>query len=207
MIGCGFFCRIWGDELCISRLIPFSEMKYLLDKEESERLYFRKVSLDDFERWLEFFKDPAAFSHWNSERESPEKECHDWYEKQFNRYATGRGGMNALIEKNSGQLIGHCGLLVQQVDGVTELEIGYSLLATGRNKGFATEAAIKCKEYAFANRLAPSLISIISLTNQPSVNVAMKNGMKPEKQTVYNGNQVVIYRITTTEPKDTKSPK
>ena len=170
-------------------------MNYLLDKEESERLYFRKITLDDFEQWLEFFKDPASFIHWNSVRQSPEKECRDWYEKQFGRYETNRGGMNALIEKHSGQLIGHCGLLIQQVDAIKELEIGYSLLPGGRSKGYATEAAMKCKEYAFANDLAPSLISIISLTNQPSINVAIKNGMKPEKKTMYNGNEVMIYRV------------
>ena len=171
-------------------------MKYLLDSEESERLLFRKVNFKDSDLWLEFFKDPASFMHWNFERQSPEAECRDWYEKQFNRYETNRGGMNALIEKKSGQLIGHCGLLVQQVDDITELEIGYSLLPNSRNKGYATEAAAKCKEYAFANDLAPSLISIISLTNQASMNVAMRNGMKPDKQTVYNNNKVVIYRIT-----------
>src|SRR6478735_9249719 len=147
-------------------------MKYLLDKEESPRLYFRKISLNDYTQWLEFFKDPSSFIHWKFERQTPEKECNDWYEKQFNRYETDRGGMNALIEKSSGQLIGHCGLLLQLVDGITELEIGYSLLPNGRNKGYATEAAMKCKEYAFSNQLAPSLISIISLTNQPSMNVA-----------------------------------
>ncbi|HEY5825692.1 MAG TPA: GNAT family N-acetyltransferase, partial [Cyclobacteriaceae bacterium] len=157
-------------------------------------------SLDDYDQWLEFFKDPASFIHWKSEQQSPEKECSDWYEKQFNRYEFDRGGMNALIEKSSGKLIGHCGLLVQQVDGITELEIGYSLLLNGRNKGYATEAAMKCKEYAFANNLTSSLISIISLTNQPSMNVAVKNGMKPEKQTVYNGNEVMIYRILATKP-------
>lgn len=172
-------------------------MKYLLDKEESKRLYFRKVDLTDYDQWLEFFKDPASFIHWKFERQSPQKECNEWYKKQFNRYETDRGGMNALIEKSSGQLVGHCGLLVQQVDGITELEIGYSLLSNGRNKGYATEAAIKCKEYAFANNFSSSLISIISLTNRSSMNVAMKNSMRPEKQTVYNGNEVTIYRVDT----------
>ena len=170
-------------------------MRYLLDGEESPRLLFRKVALSDFDQWIEFFRDDSSFTHWKSDRQSPEKDCNDWYEKQFNRYETNRGGMNALIEKSSGTLIGHCGLLVQQVDGVIELEIGYSLLQKGREKGYATEAAIKCKEFAFVNHFSDSLISIISLTNIPSMNVARKNGMKPDKQTVYNDNEVIIYRI------------
>ncbi len=103
--------------------------------------------------------------------------------------------MNALIEKESGKLIGHCGLLIQNVDKITELEIGYSLLPEFWNKGFATESAKKCRDYAFENNLSNSIISIISLTNKSSETVAIKNGMKVDKVTEYNGNKVNIYRI------------
>jgi ribosomal-protein-alanine N-acetyltransferase len=170
-------------------------VKYLLEGEQSQRLYFRKVDLSDYKEWLEFFKDPASFAHWQYDRKTAEQDCSDWYDKQFGRYRTDRGGMNALIEKTTGLLIGHCGLLVQQVDNQTELEIGYSLLPRGRHKGYATEAAIKCKDFAFRNDFAESLISIISTSNKPSMNVARKNGMKHDKQTVYGDNDVFIFRI------------
>lgn len=107
-----------------------------------------------------------------------------------------RGGMNALIEMSSGKLIGHCGLLVQRVDNVIELEIGYSLLLPFWNKGFATEAVIKCRNVAFVRNYSPSLISIISRTNTPSARVAEKNGMTIEKETVYCDNPVNIWRIS-----------
>jgi ribosomal-protein-alanine N-acetyltransferase len=103
--------------------------------------------------------------------------------------------MNALIEKSSGTLVGHAGLLVQVVDGIEELEIAYSLQPHFRGKGFATEAAQAIKQFAFANNFSPSLISIISLTNAPSQRVAIKNGMKIEKQTIYKDNPVYIFRI------------
>jgi ribosomal-protein-alanine N-acetyltransferase len=179
-------------------------MKYLLDNEETERLYFRKIDRSDFSIWLEFFKDSSSFQHWISELKAPEVECNNWYEKQFNRYETGRGGMNALIEKQTGNLIGHAGLVVQEVDGIAELEIAYSLLAAGRNKGYASEAARKCMEVAFQNNYANSLISIISLTNLPSSNVALKNGMKLGKQTIYHENTVNIFRITKEEWKNAR---
>ena len=171
-------------------------MKYLLDKEETERLVFRKIHHSDFNHWLEFFKDLASFKYWITELKTPEEECENWYKKQFDRYDAGRGGMNALIEKQSGAFIGHAGLLIQTVDDSVELEIAYSLLPGGRNKGYATEAATKCRDFAFENKYADSLISIISLTNTPSIGVALKNGMKPIKQTMYNENTVNIFRIT-----------
>jgi len=103
--------------------------------------------------------------------------------------------MNALIEKSSGKLIGHAGLLTQYVDGQKEMEVAYSLLPAFWRKGYATEAAVKCRDYAFGNNFADSLISIISITNTPSINVALRNGMHADRDTVYNMNDVTIFRI------------
>jgi [ribosomal protein S5]-alanine N-acetyltransferase len=170
-------------------------MKYLLNGQETERLLFREIRETDFSAWLEFHKDTSTSLYWTEEKGSPEEECTKWYAKQFQRYNNNRGGMNALIEKQTGNFIGHCGLLLQAVDGNTELEIAYSLLPAYWNKGYASEAAIKCRDFAFHNKLAGSLISIISITNIPSEKVAIKVGMKPDKQTIYNGNQVNIFRV------------
>lgn len=171
-------------------------MKYLLDGQESERLFFRKINKSDFTIWLEFHKSLAAQQHWFSEKEDEETECNKWYDRQFYRYENNLGGMNALVDKQTNNLIGHCGLLVQTVDDILELEIGYSLLPDYWSKGYASEAAKKCMDYAFENNLADSLISIISITNFPSENVALKIGMVKEKATIYNANSVNIYRIT-----------
>jgi [ribosomal protein S5]-alanine N-acetyltransferase len=169
-------------------------MKYLLDQEETERLYFRKILWTDFDEWLPFHQDPTCFQFWNEPREEAEAECRKWYEKQFDRYTNELGGMNALIEKNSGNLIGHCGLLIQHIDDHKELEIAYSLLPRYWNNGYALEAARKCKDFAFENHFSESLISIISTTNKPSEKVAEKNGMSKDGKTVYKKNEVKILR-------------
>ena len=171
-------------------------MKFLLDKEETPRLRFRIIERSDYGSWLPFFQEPESFRHWNMTYQSPEVECQQWYDKQFDRYDQDKGGMNALIEKSSGNLIGHCGLLVHNVDNRVELEIGYSLLPAFWYMGFASEAAVKCRDVAFDREYSSSLISIISLTNTPSARVAEKNGMAIEKQTVYYDNVVNIFRIT-----------
>lgn len=162
---------------------------------ETPRIIFRKISVNDTGEWLPFFEDSASFQYWKGARDKPALECENWYSKQFKRMVENRGCMNALFEKATGKLIGHAGLLVQTVDGLAELEVAYSLLSKFRGKGFASEAATKCKEYAFDNELATSLISIISLTNAPSANVAIKNGMRIEKQSVYSENEVNIFRV------------
>lgn len=170
-------------------------MKYLLTGHTTERLLFRNIRNSDFDRWLDFHRDPDTSRHWKGLPEDPFTACTQWYEKQWQRYANGEGGMNAIVEKKSNLLAGHCGLLVQMVDGIEELEIAYSFLPAFWHLGYATEAAKKCKEVAFSKQFSNSLISIISLTNTASEKVALKLGMKLDKCTLYKGNRVNIFRI------------
>ena len=162
---------------------------------ESKRLYFRKVQPSDFELWLPFHEDPLSSKFWSEENLSPKAACQLWFDNTFYRYGNELGGMNALIDKDTEALIGQCGLLKQTVDNLQELEIGYSLLPACRNQGYATEAAIKCKSFAFEHKLAQSLISIIHIKNKASQNVAIKNGMSLDKTTTYKNNPVQIFRV------------
>ena len=170
-------------------------MDYLLTEEESERLHYRKLKPGDFDQWLPFHQDPTSIKYWSEEVLNPEKACQNWFEMVFYRYENLLGGMNALILQETGRFIGQCGLLVQMVDDVEELEIGYSLLPAYRNKGYATEAAKKCKSFAFEHKLAKSLISIIHVDNEPSQRVALNNGMLLDKTTTYKNNPVHIFRV------------
>jgi [ribosomal protein S5]-alanine N-acetyltransferase len=170
-------------------------MKYLLHGHQTSRLVFREIRRTDFLDWLEFFKDHTSFQYWNADLASPEVECEQWYKKQFARFENDLGGMNALIEKYSGNLVGHMGLVVQKVDEVSELEVAYSLLGSYRGRGYATEGVIACRDFAFQNKFSESLISIISLTNLPSARVAIRAGMSISKQTIYNNNPVNIFRL------------
>ena len=177
-------------------------MKYLLHGQKTERLLFRKIDPSDFKDWSKFYQDPKTSLYWVSEDRLPGIKCENWYKKQEYRYDNDKGGMNALIEKSSGMLIGHSGLLVQTVDDKTELEIAYSILPEFWNQGYATEAAIKCKNFAFKNDFANSLVSITSLANISSEKVAIKNGIRVTKTTFYNDNKVNIFRINRTEWKN-----
>ena len=167
---------------------------YLLEGQESQRLYFRKVVPDDFETWLPFYLNPDSTKFWDGLPSDPKVACTAQFSRIFERYEQGLGGMNALISKETNQLVGMCGLLVQIVDDIQELEIGYSILPQHWRKGYAYEAASKCKQFAFDHNFANSLISIIHIDNVPSQKVALKNGMLLEKTTTYKANPVHIYR-------------
>lgn len=170
-------------------------MKYLLDGEESSRLTFRKLEEADYSTWLKFFQNPLWNKYWLVKEMTPEQHCREWFDKSFHRYANDLGGMNVLIDKKSGEFIGQCGLLIQRVDNREELEVAYSIMIPHWNEGYATEAAKKCIDQAFAHHWRDSLISIIHVNNIESGKVALKNGLTIDKQTVYDNNPVNIFRI------------
>ncbi|MFT4603232.1 MAG: ribosomal-protein-alanine N-acetyltransferase [Arenicella sp.] len=158
-------------------------MKYLLEGEETERLTFRLLKSDDFHAWMPLFKadDIAEFLDLSTEF-SERKLCNLWFEKVFNRYEKDLGGMNVLIDKKSNRIVGQCGLLVQTIEDEERLEIGYSILPEFWNKGYATESALKCKNYGFENDFADDIISMVHHKNLASEKVALNNGMTFEKK-------------------------
>ncbi|CAM3547443.1 GNAT family N-acetyltransferase [Zobellia roscoffensis] len=170
-------------------------MDLLLEGEKTERLLFRKVLPSDFDTWLPFHEDKRSSEFWKGLPSDPKIACRQQFNRIFERYENDLGTMNALILKSTGDLIGLCGLLKQNVDNIEELEIGYSILPKYWKQGYASEAAKKCKMHARNNRLAPSLISIIHIDNIPSQRVAMNNGMHLEKTTTYHNNPVYIFRV------------
>lgn len=172
-----------------------TSVRLLLDGEKTNRLEFRKIVPSDFNSWLPFHKDPLSSQFWNSATLSPEKECEIQFQNILKRYDKNLGGMNALINRESNAFTGMCGLLIQTVDFIPEIEIGYSILPQFWRQGYATEAAIKCKEFAVKNKIAKSIISIIHIDNIPSQKVALANGMLLDKTTTYKDNPVHIYRI------------
>jgi ribosomal-protein-alanine N-acetyltransferase len=169
---------------------------YSLQGQASARLGFHLVSEADFAEWLPFYQDPRSSAHWSyAAAVEPAVRCQQWFASQRYRAANQLGGLNTLREKGSGALVGYCGLLVQTVDSLPELEIGYSLLPAYWGQGYATEAVLSCKAFANTHHLAQSVISIISLTNVPSQRVAFNLGMQVEKVTWYAANEVNIFRV------------
>ena len=172
-------------------------MKYSLKGVETERLKFRLLKLEDFDDWIHLFKEKNVAKFLGMDPNISEKEmCEIWFEKTFNRYENDLGAMNVLIDKKTNLLVGQCGLLIQSIQNVARLEIGYSILPKYWFKGYASEAAIKCKNYAFENNLSDSLISMVHVENIGSEKVALKNGMILEQRIdSYEGAPMNIFRI------------
>lgn len=169
----------------------------IVENLETARLGFRRLTLDDEEVLMEFFSSEEALRYFDMEPNN-RGHCRAFIERQIERYDEGNG-LCAMIDRQSGEQVGQCGLLYQEAGGLTELEIGYRLLPRFWGKGYATEAASACRDIAFSRNLAPSIISIIHINNLRSQNVALRNGMTPTVTMHRKGLEVCIYRITRTE--------
>jgi ribosomal-protein-alanine N-acetyltransferase len=102
----------------------------------------------------------------------------------------------ALILRSNQKLIGYCGFFLQTVDGVEELEIAYRLDPSYWGQGLATEAACAVRDHAFNGLQLSRVISLIHPDNIASRRVAEKNGMIPEKETIFRGFPTIVFGIT-----------
>ena len=102
----------------------------------------------------------------------------------------------AVEIKSEGTLLGYCGFFHQDVDGKTEIEIGYRLHPDYWNKGLATEAAIAVRDHAFRDLKLPRVISLIHPENIASRRVAEKIGMALEKHTTFRGFPANVFSLS-----------
>lgn len=167
-----------------------------LDNLQSERLTTRFLTKDDSSIWSTFFEDEECVQFFPDFNLTTSKErAEHWIDKQLTRYKEKRYGLQALILKETGEFIGQCGLLTQEVDGCIELEVGYHIFKQHWGKGYATEASQLFKKYAFDNNFCLSLVSIIHINNLRSQTVAEKNGMKRDKRVDFFDTDHYVYRI------------
>lgn len=142
---------------------------------ETKRLLLRQMTQDDLPALCRILQDEEvmyAYEHAFSDAEAA-----DWLERQIRRYHDDGFGLWAVILKESGELIGQCGLTMQDIPEGRVVEIGYLFRKDCWHKGYATEAAMDCKEYAFDTLDVSEVYSIIRDDNIASQNVARRNGM------------------------------
>lgn len=143
---------------------------------ETERLILRKMDNGDYSALCKILQDEDVMYAY--EHAFSDDEVDEWLKKQFVRYETDGIGLWAVVLKENGEVIGQCGLTKQLWWGENIVEVGYLFRKDFWHKGYATEAAVACKDYAF-NRLGEKRVySIIRDLNLPSRRVALRNGMK-----------------------------
>jgi len=144
----------------------------------SERLGFRNWTESDLTEFAKINADLKVMEHFPkplTETETAEfiQRLKKHYEKNgFNYFAT------EILE--SKEFIGFIGLAFQdyKTDFTPAVDIGWRLKRSAWGKGFATEGAKKCLDFAFNNLNLNKIIATCTKKNSKSENVMKKIGMK-----------------------------
>ena len=163
---------------------------------ETERLFLRKMNIDDFDALYLVLADTDIMQHYPYTFD--EKKVREWIERNMNRYRNDGFGLWAVCLKDTGELIGDCGLTLQNIDGEMLPEIGYHIRRDSQRKGYAKEAAKAVLGWALGNTDYPALYSYCKYTNEASIKTAESIGMKFEREYPDEANGIthvsVIYR-------------
>src|SRR4051794_17155982 len=90
---------------------------------ETPRLRLRQMTWDDADNLLGIFADPMAMRFYPSTKDRGETEA--WIARHLRGYAEDGIGLWIAELADTGQFVGQCGLVAQEVAGQREIEIGY----------------------------------------------------------------------------------
>jgi RimJ/RimL family protein N-acetyltransferase len=147
---------------------------------ETKRLYLRQFEKYDIKDLKEFLQDIQVMYAY--EHAFTDEEVDNWFNNNRKRYDTLGFGLWAIIRKDTNEFLGDCGLTMQKVEDDDVLELGYHLKKKYWHNGYAMEAALACKDYAFNKIGAKKLYAIIRENNEASKHLAECLGMKVIKK-------------------------
>lgn len=160
---------------------------------ETFRLILREMESSDLDFIADMLGDSEVMEFWPKPYSREEAQL--WMVRQRARYRKDGFGYWLVLEKRTNQPVGQAGLLRMTIEGKPEIGLGYILHRPFWKKGFATEAAFACIDYAFRNLDESRVIALIRPDNTASQRVAEKLNMIPAGLTNYAGFEHIIYMI------------
>lgn len=152
---------------------------------ESERLVLRRQRDDDVAFLVDLWSDPGVTRYLGGPRDR------DRLRASLGETAADpdaeRFDLWPVVEKATGRLVGHCGLLDKDVEGQDEIELVYVLAASVWGRGFATEIGRDLSRHAFDTMGLTRLIALIDPGNEASERTAARIGLRFERQVTRPG--------------------
>lgn len=167
-------------------------------KIETQRLILREMTEDDFDALYEVLGDSDIMQHYPYTFD--ESRVRGWIERNIERYRVFGFGLWAVVLKETGGVIGDCGITMQNINGFIRPEIGYHIAKRFQRRGYAKEAARACRDAAFEMMPFGELYSYMKKANTASSAVALSNGMSLTEEFTDSENEIsVVYGITRAE--------
>jgi RimJ/RimL family protein N-acetyltransferase len=159
----------------------------------TQRLHLRHLRTDDHAWMHAIFGDPLTtrfYPHPFTAEHT--REWISWCLRQYERFGS---GLWAVILTAEDLPIGDCGISWQMVEGTRIPELGYHIAPAHQGRGYATEAACACRDYAFRALGCPRLYSYTRTENLASRAVARAVGMREERRFLADGVEQILHGI------------
>lgn len=160
---------------------------------ETERLVFRRLVPEDFDDLYRMYRDPDVRQYFPDGVRTAEETMEELEYYLQGHPKDSRLGLWATIEKATGNLIGRGGLLMWEIDGLTEIEIAYMVDKSRWREGFGAEMAIGLTNHALQTLQLPKVIALIDPEHNASIKTAESAGLAFEKETLMDDLPTVIY--------------
>lgn len=170
-------------------------MKYIL---ETERLILREMIDDDFESLKKVIGDSKNMCFYRYHFD--DEHVWGWLNWCKKTYAEHNFGLWAVIYKETGEMIGDCGVSMQYIDDDWMPEIGYHLRRDYHHQGIGKEMTQAVRDYFFTHYDYDEVYSYMVKDHVASYKTAEANGMTfLHLYTAKDGDICRVYRITRKE--------
>lgn len=164
----------------------------------TDRLFLREMTPEDFDALYAVLADSDIMQHYPYTFD--ESRVRNWIGKNMEWYRVFGFGLWAVCLKATGEMIGDCGLTMQNINGAIMPEIGYHIAKARQRNGYAKEAARAARDWTFAHTPFGMVYSYMKKENIPSSATATANGMTLlDEFTDDEGGRTAVYGISRAE--------
>ncbi len=146
----------------------------------SERLGFRNWNLTDIDKMHEINSDEKVMEFFP--KILTKKQTNEFIERMKTQFQDKGFCYFAVDKLEDNEFIGFIGLSEQtyEAEFTPCVDIGWRIKSSEWNKGYASEGAKKCLEYALSNLKIENIFSIAPKINTKSEHIMTKIGMKKQ---------------------------
>jgi RimJ/RimL family protein N-acetyltransferase len=142
---------------------------------ETDRLTLRRWQSEDFEDFAAMSAEPEVVKFLTTDgKPLPRFLAWQGFCALIGHWELRGFGIFVVVERATGEFVGRVG--PWHPEGWPGLEVGWTLRKKFWGRGYATEAAARCIEFAFTDLQQPHVISLIDPANTLSIRVAERLG-------------------------------
>ena len=147
---------------------------------ETERLILREFTVADAEFILKLLNEPSFIQNIGDRGVRSVADAEGYLERgPIASYANNGFGLLAVVSKETGELMGMCGLIKREA--LKDVDIGYAFLPQFWSRGFAVEAAQRVVEFAQGTLGLARIVAIVDPKNSGSIRVLERIDFAHEK--------------------------